>query len=180
MATNSKLSQALKGNRNAAKDYVSKAGSKIGGIAEAVKGRVNGAVSGAKAGSAVAGLQNATYKRGSSSTTKLINKASKAVSGAKVGYKAGAAVAKASPVGEIKGRAKASQLFDKATGRKADGNTMATAKSTATEGKFVYNATAKKQGEVVTAMKKEVKNRFNKGRAMTASVAAKKPKKLVG
>lgn len=162
MATNSNISQGLKeywasgkaaarrAKDKVTKDFPGNAGSKIGGAAEAIKGRVSGATVGAKAGSAVAGLQNATYKRGSSSAAKLMNKASKAVSGAKIGYKTGAVAAAVSPVGEIRGRMKANEAMKTVKAGKADfENTLTNAKKKASAGVTKVTKAAKAQKDDV-------------------------------
>jgi hypothetical protein len=121
---NSKLSEAMKGNRNAAKDYVSKSalqgarvGAKIGGALESAEMQTKGAYQGAKIG----------YKVGSVFSTKQGLKS--AYGGATTGLKAGGLLAAVSPVGEIKGAIVGAKAVATATsvGRevKAAGNDMA-------------------------------------------------------
>ncbi len=110
MATNSKLSAALRGNKNAAGPHkritgaLAKAGSKVGGAAESVKMQAKGAMAGAKAGRQVAKVQN-TVKGvfGQSKAAQAGNTAKKMYQGAKIGRKAGAVAAKVSPMGEARG-----------------------------------------------------------------------------
>lgn len=123
MADNSKLSQALMGNRNAAKDYVRKkvgdAGAAVGGLAEKADFMARGAKVGFAFGSRLekaSGVQTTSYLNGVEIRREFKSDFPDAgTKMAKVGAKVGGFIADVSPVGEMKGRQKALQAFDSAT-----------------------------------------------------------------
>ncbi len=130
---NSKLSDSLKGNKNAAKNYVREqmgnAGATAGGLAEKAKF----SAAGAKVGFAFGGMLEKAFTSTTTTTntgTYNVNNgksigvtsssqktgpsfegtaAKMAIKGAKIGAK----VADISPIGEIKGRQKAFNTFDR-------------------------------------------------------------------
>lgn len=128
MATNSKLSESLRGNRNAAKDYARKlagdAGAKLGGLEEKASFSATGAKVGFRFGSALekygpqktttvtstTSFGNQQLLSSSQTTERVFEGASTKM--AKAGAKIGAKVADISPLGEISGRRKALKAFD--------------------------------------------------------------------
>jgi len=157
MATNSKLSAALRGNKNASGPHkkiagtAAKVGSTIGGAVESVKFQAKGAAIGARAGLAVGNTENKV--KGVFKSRSLLDKgttvAKRTIQGASAGRKVGAVAAKVSPMGEARGH-----MTGREVGTKVDRAVEASSI------KINKGVTAVKS--TVESIKKKAKNRIKK------------------